>query len=309
MTDSNPSSEQRPDSSSTDDTGFIIKKQRRWPIFAGVGIVVVLIAAFFITRDGDDKSEALADTSKPVVVSTFGANVAEVELIDYIDQEIAPKYGIDLEFRDISDSTQLNRAVSEGEVGGTIYQHKFWLDQVLEANPDFNEEVAAEVFRWGFGIWSTKHDDVSEIPDGGTVTLPADPANEAYALFALDAAGLITLKEGTKPELATQDDIDENPKNLEFKLIEYTAQARTLDDVDAAVGYTEVFIIAEIDPSHEIFAAPTPDAFIGQLTIGSDFADTESIKKLVEAFKDPAIQEYLKTGQDDLPYGLLPLES
>jgi hypothetical protein len=35
--------------------------------------------------------------------------------------------------------------------------------------------------------------------------------------------------------------------------------------------------------------------FAGQLTIGSKWADTENIKKLVETFKDPAVQQFLAT--------------
>lgn len=294
---------------SGDDRGFELKKRRRWPIFAALGVVILAIAGFAFARGGDDKSGKFQDKSEPITVSTFEANVAEVALIDWIDENIAPKYGIDLKFRGISDSTQLNRAVSEGEVGGTIYQHKDWLEQVLEANPDFREEAAVKVFRWAFGIWSTKHDSVEDIPEGGTITLPSDPANEAHALVALEAAGLIGLDPDIEPSKATQDDIVENPKNLKFKLLEYTAQARTIDDVDAAAGYNEVFVIAEIAPEHEIFRSPTPDAFIGQLTIGSDFKDTPGIKALVAAFSDPAIQDYLTNEQNDLPYKLLPLDT
>lgn len=295
--------------SGDDDRGFELKKRRRWPIIAGVAVVALAIAGFAFARSGDDKEGKYQDTSEPLVVSTFEANVAEVALIDWINENVAPNYGIELKFRGISDSTQLNRAVSEGEVAGTIYQHADWLEQVLEANPDFSEEAAVQVFRWAFGIWSTKHDSVEDIPKGGTITLPSDPANEAHALVALEAAGLIGLDPDIEPSKATQDDIVENPKDLKFELLEYTAQARTLDDVDAAAGYNEVFVIAEIDPKHEIFRSPTPDAFIGVLTIGSDFKDTPAIKKLVEVFSDPAIQDYLQNEQNDLPYKLLPLET
>lgn len=289
--------------------GFAIQRRKRWPyVLAGV-LVVALIVGIVAARSGGDDGAKYADKSEELVVATFEANVAEVELIDFVSKNVAPKYGIKVGFRGISDSTQLNRAVSTGEVAGTIYQHKFWLDQVLDANPDFRETAAVPVMRWGFGIWSTRHSDIEDIPDGGTVTLPSDPANEAYALFTLADAGLITLKPGVKPEAATQKDIDVNPKNLKFKLIEYTAQARSLDDVDAAVSYTEVFTIAKVDPKHEIFAAPTPDAFIGQLTVGTDFLESAGIQALIQAFKDPAVQEYLKNGQTDAEYKLLPLDN
>jgi ABC-type metal ion transport system substrate-binding protein len=59
------------------------------------------------------------------------------------------------------------------------------------------------------------------------------------------------------------------------------------------VGYTEYYLAAKVPISQQIFAPPAPDEFAGQLTIGSKWADTENIKKLVETFKDPAVQQFL----------------
>lgn len=185
--------------------------------------------------------------------------------------------------------------MSDGEVAGTIYQHKLWLGQVLEANPDFQEEAATPVFRWGFGIWSDKYTDVNQLPDGANVSLYSDPANEAQGLWLLERAGLITLNPAVDKWTATQKDIVANPKNLKFTLLDFAAQSRSLPDLDAAVGYTEYYLAAKIPLQQQIFAPPAPDEFAGQLTIGSRWADTDNIKKLVETFKDPAVQQFLAT--------------
>lgn len=42
-------------------------------------------------------------------------------------------------------------------------------------------------------------------------------------------------------------------------------------------------------------APPAPDEFAGQLTIGTEWQDTDNIKKLIQAFKDPAVQDFLRT--------------
>lgn len=152
-----------------------------------------------------------------------------------------------------------------------------------------------------------KYADVSEIPDGGTISLYSDPANEAQGLWLLQSAGLITLKEGTEPGTATQDDIASNPKNLQFTLLDFAAQSRALPDLDAAVGYTEYYLAADIPIEKQIFAPQAPDDFAGQLTIGSKYKDTANIEKLVAAFQDPAVQEFLAT--DETVKGiLLPIE-
>ncbi|MDN4612264.1 MetQ/NlpA family ABC transporter substrate-binding protein [Arthrobacter burdickii] len=290
------------------DHGFTLRKRRKAPWIAG-GAVAVLAAGTFIAVPLLNPSESAAETEgATLLVATAEGNHAEQALIEFIDRDVAPKYGIDIEFKGLSDSNTINRAVSEGEVAATVYQHELWLGQVLEANPDFRETAVAPVFRWGFGIWSDKYTSVDQIPDGGTVSLYSDPANEAQGLWLLERAGLITLKGGTDKWEATQDDIASNPKNLKFTLLDFGAQSRALPDLDAAVGYTEYYTAAKVPLEKQIFAPPAPDEFAAQLTVGTDYIDTDNIKKLTEAFADPAVQEFLRTDPSvkDL---LLPIEA
>ncbi|PPF18603.1 metal ABC transporter substrate-binding protein [Rathayibacter sp. AY1D1] len=289
--------------STPDDLGFDLKKKRRWPWIAGAAVVVVGVASAIAVPLLSPAVSANEQEGATLYVATAEGNASEQALVDFVAKEVAPRYGITVAFKGLSDSNTINRAVSEGEVAATVYQHKLWLGQVLEANPDFEEEAATPVFRWGFGLWSDKYSDVSQIPDGGTVSLYSDPANEAQGLWLLQNAGLITLKPGTEPGTATQDDIAENPKNLQFTLLDFAAQSRALPDLDAAVGYTEYYLAAGIPIEQQIFAPQAPDDFAGQLTIGSKYRDTENVRKLVQAFQDPAVQEFLAT--DETVKGIL----
>ncbi|MCK0517812.1 MetQ/NlpA family ABC transporter substrate-binding protein [Williamsia sp. DF01-3] len=282
---------------SGDPGGFDIKSRRRLPLYIAIGVVVAVVLAFVGWRfwGGSDSKSPNETAGATLEIATAEGNAAEEALVDFIAEEVAPKYDLKIKFKGLADSTTINRAVSDGEVAGTIYQHKLWLGQVLEANPDFKEEAATPVFRWGFGIWSDKHTDPAQLPDGATVSLYSDPANEAQGLWLLERAGLIELNPAADKWKATQKDIVSNPKNLQFTLLDFAAQSRALPDIDAAVGYTEYYLAADIDIKKQIFAPPAPDEFAGQLTIGTKWKDTENIKKLVQVFKDPAVQEYLAT--------------
>lgn len=278
-----------------DPHGFELKKRRRWPWIVGGIVVVVGVAAAIgipLLNPAQSPNNVAGAT---LVVATAEGNASEQALVNFVATEVAPKYGITVEFRGLSDSNTINRAVSEGEVAGTVYQHKLWLAQVLESNPDFTETAAAPIFRWGFGLWSDKWGSVDQIPDGANISLYSDPANEAQGLWLLESAGLITLKEGTTAGTATQADIATNPKNLTFTLLDFAAQSRALPDIDAAAGYTEYYLAASIPIEKQIFAPQAPDEFAGQLTIGSDYADSDNVKKLIQAFTDPAVQEFLAT--------------
>lgn len=277
-------------------SGIEISTRRRWPLIVGALVVVAVIAAVvgwrFLGSDSTSPNETAGAT---LTVVTAEGNASEQALVEFIADEVAPRYDIKVAFKGLSDSTTLNHAVSDGEVAGTVYQHKLWLSQVLEANPDFQEEAATPVFRWGFGIWSDKYRDVADLPQNARVSLYSDPANEAQGLWLLERAGLITLKPGVDKWKATQKDIATNPRNLQFVLLDFAAQSRSLADLDATVGYTEYYLAANIDIAKQIYAPPAPDEFAGQLTIGTQWKDTENIKNLVAAFKDPAVQEFLRT--------------
>lgn len=299
----------RPTSQNPDEPhGFELKKRRRWPWIAGAAAVAVVAAAAIGIPQLIPSVSPNEVAGATLVIATAEGNAAEQALVEFVAENVAADYGITVAFKGLSDSNTINRAVSEGEVAGTIYQHKLWLSQVLEANPDFRETAATPVFRWGFGLWSEKWGSVEEIPDGATISLYSDPANEAQGLWLLENAGLITLQDGATAGTATQDDIATNPKNLKFVLLDFAAQSRALPDIDAAAGYTEYYLAAKIPLEQQIFAPAAPDEFAGQLTIGSDYADTDNIQKLVAAFQDPAVQEFLAT--DPSVKGiLLPLDA
>ena len=278
-----------------DDLGFEIRKRPKWPWIAGGAVVVLAASALVVVPLLSPTASANETKGATLVVATAEGNAAEQALVQFVADEVAPKYGITVIFKGLADSNTINRAVSEGEIAGTVYQHKLWLSQVLEANPDFEETAAAPVFRWGFGLWSDKYSSPEQIPDGATISLYSDPANEAQGLWVLERAGLITLDENIDKSKATQKDIVENPKNLSFTLLDFAAQSRALPDLDAAVGYTEYYLAAGIPIEKQIYAPAAPDEFAGQLTVGTKYLETDNIRNLIKAFQDPAVQEFLAT--------------
>src|SRR4051794_36851986 len=97
-----------------DPRGFEIQQKRRWPWVAG-GAAVLLIGAFAFTQFGGDSPSANEQAGATLTVAEAQGNRAQVVLAKYIAEEVAPKYGLHVKFRAIDDSTEINRAVSEGQ--------------------------------------------------------------------------------------------------------------------------------------------------------------------------------------------------
>ena len=275
--------------------GFALKKRRRWPWIAGIAVVAVGAAAAITIPLLNPPTSANATEGATLVVATAEGNAAEQALVNFVAEEVAPEYGITVEFKGLADSNTINRAVSEGEIAGTVYQHKLWLSQVLEANPDFKETAAVPVFRWGFGLWSDKYTSVDQVPDGGTVSLYSDPANEAQGLWLLKEAGLITLKEGTTPGTATQDDIATNPKNLKFKELESALLPRVLKEVDLDMINTNYALEAKLNPTKDALVIEGADSpYVNFLVAREDNKNSDAIQKLAKALTSPEVKAFIE---------------
>jgi D-methionine transport system substrate-binding protein len=274
--------------------GFTIDKRRKWPWLIGVLVVIVAVATVFIIQRNTRTASPNDTAGATLDVVYLDSNPAEKRIIEYIAQHIAPDYNVKVGAVGLGDSTQINQAISDGRYAGTIFQHRHWLQQVLDANPSFKEEAATgPFFHWVFGIWSDKYKTPQEIPDNATVSLLADPANNAQGIWYLAQTGLVTLRPDADITALTTKDIVGNPKNLKFTLLDFGAQPRALPDLDAIVGYAESFLAAGVPEDNLIYAPKSPDEFASVLTVGSNYTDTENVKNLIKAFKDPRVQTFI----------------
>ncbi|ORA39272.1 MetQ/NlpA family ABC transporter substrate-binding protein [Mycobacterium aquaticum] len=282
-----------------EDHGFTIAKRRKWP-YALIAVVVIIgVAAYVLVSRGGAATSANETAGATLQVVYLDSNPAEQRIIDYIGNNIAADYGIKVAGVGLGDSTQINSAISDGRFAGTIFQHRHWLQQVLDANPGFREQAATgPFFHWVFGIWSDKYRTPQEIPNGARVSLLADPANNAQGIWYLAQAGLVTLRPGADTTALTVRDIASNPRNLQFELLDFGAQPRALRDLDAIVGYAESFLAAGVPEEKLIFAPKSPDEFASVLTVGSDYINTANIQNLIKAFNDPRVQTFIATDPD-----------
>lgn len=273
---------------------FEIKKSRQGPLLIGglVVIAIVVIALFIFKKD-----EKVVTSNDVLKVHFEPAMAGEERIINFVKEHIAPDYGLKIEAVGLQDPVQADRAVQDGQYAATIYQHQWWLKQVVDAN-DFQLTPTVEVFQWAFGIYSDRYQKFEDLPQGATIILPNDGANQGQALWLLQRLGVIGLNPDIEPRVAKLRDITDNPKQFKFKELDLLSLPRVLDSVDAAIGYVSQFDAGKISRSKGILFPPAPKTFASRLVVSTQKLNDPQIIKLQQAFADPRLNEYLRTTND-----------
>jgi len=256
--------------------------------------VIVVLLVVLLAKGSSGKTVAGSHFGTTLPVAYEASSSSERGLLVWLNQAIAPTYGIKIEPVGIQDGNQLDEATAHGQFAANIYQHIHWLNEVV-ASTGMKLTAIGPVFQWAYSVYSSKYPSLSALPSGAQIALLNDPANTAQALWLLERAGEITFKPGTVPWSATTSDIASNPHKLQFVFVDYGAGPRTLSSVDAVIAYNMQFIAAGTPTKDRIYAPPAPRSFAGQLVVGDAYRNDPQVKKLIKVFFDPRVQPYLRT--------------
>ncbi|MCW2908337.1 MAG: hypothetical protein JWL68_3126 [Actinomycetia bacterium] len=273
-------------------------RRRRWVIPAIAAAVVVIAAAVAFAVKGSSSSTAAGSHFGTDLQVAYEADSnSELAFLQYLNQKIAPSYGLKITPVGIGDGNQLDLATANGQYAANIYQHQYWLKEVL-AKTHWKLTAVHPIFQWAYSMYSEKYPSLNALPKDASIALLNDPANTAQALWLLERAGKITFKPGTSPWQATTADIASNPENYHFTAIDYGDGPRVLPEVDAVIAYNMQFIGAGISQKYKIYAPPAPPAFAGQLVVSTSYLHDPQIVKLIKVFLDPRVQPYLRNTTD-----------
>lgn len=125
------------------------------------------------------------------------------------------------------------------------------------------------------------------------VAVPNDPTNEARALLLLEDNGIITLKEGASIT-ATIQDIESNPKGIEFKEVEAAQLPSILQDVDYAVINSNYALPAGLNPVEDSLALEGSSSAYGNiLAVKEGNENAPAIKALIAALESQQVADYI----------------
>ncbi|WP_077618205.1 MetQ/NlpA family ABC transporter substrate-binding protein [Bacillus sinesaloumensis] len=255
--------------------------------------LLILLSMVFLVSIVTACNNSTSGKSKEVVkIGVTGADGPYWKLIE----DKAKAKGITIELVEFSDYIQPNTALANGEIDMNSFQHIAFLAPANVEN-GFTIVPIASTTITPTGIYSQKYEDLSEIPDGSQIAISNDPANLGRGLSLVETAGLIELKEGVGI-YGTLDDIEKNPKNLEFIPVVSQQTAQALQDVAASLinngiagqaGLNFKDSLLYDDPKSEE-ARP----YVGVFAVREEDKDNETYKTIAKLYQEADVIEAVK---------------
>ncbi|MCL2603996.1 MAG: MetQ/NlpA family ABC transporter substrate-binding protein [Defluviitaleaceae bacterium] len=260
-------------------------------------------------RGGSDGVLQFPSDGSPVRVYMGASPTPHRMILEYIMPALRAD-GIDLVITDFIDFNVPNVALTDGDIHANYFQHIPFLNVYMERTGN-RLHVIGPVHVEPIGAYSLTLDDIMDIPEGGTVAMPQDPANTGRALMLLQQAGLIQLDPniGIDPiagVLATPDDVISNPRNLRFIPLEAPMVARALMNNDAHVSIVNTNVLLDGTPLCPINDSLIREAVFGNpyanvLVVREENADSEVIATLYRHLTSEAVRAFIQrtfTGVD-----------
>lgn len=222
--------------------------------------------------------------------------VPHAEILKYVSDNLAAKAGIKVEIVEFSDYVQPNVQLQEDQLDANYFQHRPYLADFLKSKGGAQLSFVQAVHLEPLGLYSKKLKAVTELANDATVAVPNDATNLGRALKLLEDNGVITLKAGVGTA-ATERDVADNPKKLQFKPLEAAQLPRSLEDVDAAVINGNYALEAGLKPAGDALVLEKPEGnpYANGLVVRAGDENDPRVKKLAELLAGPEVKQFIET--------------
>lgn len=252
--------------------------------------VLLTAAGLALAGCGGGTTDAREDPQAPLKIGV--SPTPHGEILEYVQDNLAEQAGIELELEEFDDYNRPNEAVANGELDANFFQHEPYLRK-------YQQERGGE-FTWvepvhlePLAVYSTKHRSLREIPDGGTVMLSNDPANQFRGLELLADNGLIELKPDASADDRVEAAIAKNPKNIEFSSIAPDQLPRSVEETDASVVNGNFALKANLsDPLVVEEAEGNP--YANGLVANPAMSDDPRMVELAGLLKSDAVKKFIQ---------------
>jgi D-methionine transport system substrate-binding protein len=245
------------------------------------------LAATTLVLTGCGSDAGSGDTTLQVAAAT----PPMTDIVEAASEAIGDGY--EIEMVEVADYVQPNTMLAAGEIDANFVQHVPFMEQYNEAN-DASLVGVQPVYLTAVAFYSKTLDSIDELPDGGHVTLPADAANLGRALQMLAEADILTLDPDVEKFAATMDDIEDNPRDLEFVQVELLQANAAYEESDAVFNLPAFANQIDLSPFEDGLTLEEDPQFAVTLVTREEDQDSPETQALIEAFTSEQVQDVLE---------------
>ena len=241
------------------------------------------------SKDNGDKKEIVYGKSQGPYTELF-----EDAIVPILEEKGYTVKGVDL-----SDLQTADIALNDGEVDVNVEQHTAYMDNF---NKSYDGDLVAisPIPTVPAGVYSDKYDSLDDIKDGAKVAVPNDASNTARCYLMLQKIGWIKIDENADPSTVTQEDIVENPYNIQFTEMNSMTIPATMADFDYVAITGSVVYNAGIDASTALANEDIQDYLVLQVVVKEENKDADWAKAIVDAYHSDEFKKYMEENNDGL---------
>ncbi len=257
-----------------------------------------LVTALTLSACGGSSTPAAQttalDPANPVTLTVGASPVPHAAILEFVNQDLAPKAGLKLDIKEIEDYQTPNTALSDGSLDANFYQHLPWYeDQVQTKGYKFGHGEGVHIEP--YAAFSEKVKDIQDIQDGANVAITNDPSNQVRALKVLEVAGLVKDIADDTSVLTLTD--AQNPKNLKFSENQPELLINDLKDpsVDLALINGNFILKAGLSTTDALAVESVENnPYANFLAWREDSKDDVRIQKLDELLHSPEVKAFIE---------------
>lgn len=250
-------------------------------------LIIVLVVSIF--TGCDKKVNSTEDVSS---IKIGVSPVPHGEIIKCIEDDLKSE-GINVEIIEFTDYIKPNLSLADGELDANFFQHEQYMKEFATEN---NIDIISlgKIHIEPLGLYSSNCKSIEELKDNSVIAIPNDPTNGGRALILLEKNGLIKLKENAGLS-ATENDIVDNPKNLEFKPLEAAQLPRVINDVDGVVINGNYALEAGLIPTKDALILEDKDTpYANIIAIRKGEEKEEKYQKLLKVLQSEKVKEFIE---------------
>jgi D-methionine transport system substrate-binding protein len=234
------------------------------------------------------------DPNNPATLTVGASPVPHARILEFVNQELAPKAGLKLDIKEIEDYQTPNIALNDGSLDANYYQHLPWFeDQVKTKGYKFGHGAGVHIEP--YAAFSEKVKDIKDIQDGAKVAITNDPSNQVRALKVLQSAGLLQNIQDDTSVLTISD--EQNPKKLKFSENQPELLLNDLKDpsVDLALINGNFILKAGLSTRDALVVESVENnPYANFVAWREDSKDDVRIQKLEELLHSPEVKAFIE---------------